>query len=214
MRSAFRALMLVVLVAACSERTTEPQTNEPVQVTITPESLELMMGETGTVSASVSGTTNAMVTFGTDDIFIATVDAAGVVTPVAPGRTTIRATSVADPTVHAFAEVNVLPGGQQLTSGVPVAGISGQPGSERFYRITVPAGASSLSVTTNGGSGAVELFVRFGAAPSMFVADCKSMESGNAESCIIQNPRPGTWYILLLGFFSYSNVTLRATVNG
>src|SRR5580765_6988255 len=40
-----------------------------------------------------------------------------------------------------------------LTSGVPVTNVSGAQGSLTYYKITVPAGATLLNVSTSGGSG-------------------------------------------------------------
>ncbi|RPJ20560.1 MAG: hypothetical protein EHM35_19310, partial [Planctomycetaceae bacterium] len=42
-----------------------------------------------------------------------------------------------------------------LTNGVPLAGQSGTSGSEKFYRIDVPAGQDALEILTTGGTGDV-----------------------------------------------------------
>src|SRR6185369_8523894 len=51
---------------------------------------------------------------------------------------------------------------QLLSGNTTVGGLSGVIGSETFYRIHVPAGATNLTVSTNGGSGDVDLFLKFG----------------------------------------------------
>jgi hypothetical protein len=97
-----------------------------------------------------------------------------------------------------------------LTSGTPVAGISGAVGSEQLFRIAVPAGRTRLTVTTTGGGEEedVDLFV------STMVAggnECVSESEASTETCIINNPVAGDWYILLRGFTAYTGVTLTAT---
>ena len=100
-----------------------------------------------------------------------------------------------------------------LTSGVAVTNIDGGEDSERVYRISVPAGAVLLSVETSGGTGDVDLVVRHGSTPTPTNFDCESFEIGNAETCDIDDPDAGDWYILLYGFEEYDNVSLVATVD-
>lgn len=99
-----------------------------------------------------------------------------------------------------------------LTSGVAVANIDGDEDSERTYRIAVPAGAAVLSIETTGGTGDVDMYVRFASAPTPTQTDCESTNLDNEELCEIDNPDAGNWYITLVGFEAYDNVTLTATV--
>ena len=100
-----------------------------------------------------------------------------------------------------------------LTSGVPVTGISGIDGSERLYRIVVPAGATRLTVTTTGPGDDVDLYVKGGAAPTPSVYECASETLSSDETCIVDGPAPGEWFILLTAWSDYSGVTLTATVS-
>src|SRR5690606_34649272 len=54
------------------------------------------------------------------------------------------------------------PGPGVLANGVPVTGLSGAAGSERFFTLQVPAGASNLVFQMAGGSGDADLYVRQG----------------------------------------------------
>lgn len=65
----------------------------------------------------------------------------------------------------------------------------------QYFTIDVPAGASTLDVSTSGGSGNVDLYVRFGADPSRASYDCRDTGGGNNETCSISNPAAGTWHI-------------------
>jgi hypothetical protein len=95
-----------------------------------------------------------------------------------------------------------------LTNGVPVTGLSGATGSNTFFTLAVPAGATNLSFVTSGGSGDADLYVRFGAQPTTTVRDCASESSTNAETCSFATPSTGTYHVLLYGFAAYSGVTL------
>ncbi len=132
------------------------------------------------------------------------------------GYSTAIQTSVA----NAWRAVNVavpLPGGGggtgdiPLTNGVSVTGISGSTGSQRFYTITVPAGRPSLTITTSGGTGDVDLYTRRGSRPTTTTYDCRPFRTGNAETCTVTNPAAGTYFILLNAYSTYSGVSLRAT---
>ena len=48
-----------------------------------------------------------------------------------------------------------------LTNGVPVTNISGATGSEQFWKLSVPAGKTSLVFTISGGTGDADLYVHF-----------------------------------------------------
>ena len=99
-----------------------------------------------------------------------------------------------------------------LTSGASVS-ISGASGSVRHFSVTVPAGATNLTVATTGGTGDPDLRIRFNAHPTDTTSDCSSANFGSDDSCDIAGPSSGTWYIRVSGFTSYANVSLTATVN-
>lgn len=98
-----------------------------------------------------------------------------------------------------------------LVNGVPVSGLSGATGTNTLYSIEVPAGASTLSITTSGGTGDLDLLVKRGQVPTAVVNDCSSGGGTNSESCTFSAPAAGTWYIRLQAFAAYSGATLVAT---
>ncbi|MEH8016427.1 S8 family serine peptidase [Rheinheimera muenzenbergensis] len=83
--------------------------------------------------------------------------------------------------------------------------------SWKHYTVTVPAGMSSLTVNTSGGSGDADLYVRRGAQPTTSSYDCRPYESGNTESCSFNNPQAATWYISVYGYSAVSGLTLTAS---
>jgi hypothetical protein len=98
--------------------------------------------------------------------------------------------------------------GNTLTNGVPVTGISGATGSQQFWTMTVPAGATNLVIQTSGGTGDADLYVRFGSAPNLTTYDCRPFTSGNAETCTFPAPSAGTWHVMLNGYAAYSGLSL------
>ena len=101
--------------------------------------------------------------------------------------------------------------GNVLTKDVPVTGISGATGNDQFWTMSVPAGATNLKFTTSGGTGDVDLYVRFGSPPTTTTNDCKSEGSTTAETCAIAAPSAGTYHVLLHAFATYSGVSLVGT---
>jgi hypothetical protein len=101
--------------------------------------------------------------------------------------------------------------GNVLQNGIAVSGLSGPTGSQQFWTITVPAGASNLKVQTSGGTGDADPYVRFGSAPTTATYDCGPVTGDNNETCTFPAPAPGTWHVLVDGYAAYSGMTLLAS---
>ncbi|MCB2383176.1 S8 family peptidase [Shewanella sp. SR1] len=97
-----------------------------------------------------------------------------------------------------------------LTNGVPVTNLSGATGTETLYKIVVPAN-SQLNITTSGGTGDVDLYVKAGAVPTTTSYDCRPYKNGNNESCSITVTQAGTYHVMLRGYANYSGVQLSAS---
>jgi pseudolysin/vibriolysin len=103
-------------------------------------------------------------------------------------------------------------GGSVLTSGVPVTGVSAALHAySTTYTIVVPAGRTNLTVTTSGGTGDGDLYVRAGSAPTTATYTCRSWVTGNTESCSINSPAATTYYIRVYGYTAAAGITLKAT---
>jgi hypothetical protein len=87
-----------------------------------------------------------------------------------------------------------------LTNGVPVTGLSGSAGVGQYFRIDVPAGQDSLEISTSGGTGDVDLYVKRGSLPTTTSYDYRPYKVGNNETVEVDNPASGTWYIMLRGY--------------
>ncbi|MEQ1512549.1 MAG: proprotein convertase P-domain-containing protein [Lysobacteraceae bacterium] len=99
-------------------------------------------------------------------------------------------------------------GGTVLSNGVPVTGLGAATGASLNYTMVVPTGASNLTFTTSGGTGDVDMYVKWNAAPTDTVYDCRPFASGNAETCTFATPSPGTYYVRLKAYATFAGVSL------
>ncbi|MGB0494874.1 MAG: PKD domain-containing protein [Kangiellaceae bacterium] len=114
----------------------------------------------------------------------------------ASGNTT-QSVTVVDPngpTTGGFTETNLSPSAGEILS----------------YTIDVPANATLLEVETSGGTGNVDLTIKFDSAPSRNDNDCLEIGAGNNHTCSITNPSEGTWFIVVRGAAASSGVQLDA----
>ena len=102
-------------------------------------------------------------------------------------------------------------GANELSNGVAKTGISGGQGSEIFYTLSVPAGASDLQFQLSGGSGDADLYVRRGSQPTTSTYDCRPWRSGNNETCSFSSPANDTYHVMIRGYSAYSGTSLVAT---
>jgi len=103
----------------------------------------------------------------------------------------------------------------ELQSGVPLDGIAMTDCCDaQFYQIEVPEGATRLTVQTTGGEGGdAFLYVSGGELPKWWDADCSSDNFSSAEeSCEIDDPVAGTYYIGLQAWVGFTDLSLTATV--
>jgi Zn-dependent metalloprotease len=98
--------------------------------------------------------------------------------------------------------------GGPLTNGVAKTGISAATGGEVNYTLVVPAGATGLKFVTSGGTGDLDMYVKFGSAPTDTVYDCRPYASGNAETCNIATAQAGTYYVRLKAYAAFSGASL------
>lgn len=124
-------------------------------------------------------------------------------------------------TVHAWNAINNV----SLTGSYSTSGGGLQPISEQETNISVgaqawtrywydlPAGYSSMTVAISGGTGDVDMYVRFGSQSTLNNYDCRPWKNGNSESCTFNNPASGRWHLDLYGYSAASGVTLTLQAN-
>lgn len=81
-------------------------------------------------------------------------------------------------------------------------------GNWLHYTITVPAGMSTLTVNSSGGTGDADLYVRRGSQPTTTSYDCRPYKNGNNESCSFTNPQAATYHVSLRAYSSFSGLKL------
>ena len=108
-----------------------------------------------------------------------------------------------------------------LAANSPLTPLSDVLSGDSHFKVTVPAGTTSLTIATSGGTGDVDLFVKFGrpavcsgstSVYELCYYDKYSANSGNAESVTFASPAAGDYYIDLNAYAAYSGVTLTATM--
>jgi hypothetical protein len=99
---------------------------------------------------------------------------------------------------------------QTLSTGVPVGPYASSQGALRYFRLAIPAGASSASFVISGTSGDCDLYVKRGAVPTTSVWDYRPYLSSSNETVNVTAPAAGDWYVMLRAYTAYSGVTLTA----
>ncbi|WP_222719236.1 M12 family metallo-peptidase [Actinokineospora xionganensis] len=112
-------------------------------------------------------------------------------------------------TIAAFRGGTATPA-NQLSRGTTLTGLSGASGSSTAYTLSVPAGATNLSFSTSGGTGDMDLYVKFGSAASTSSYDCRSTTSSSTERCAFTTAQAGTYHVTMYGYSAYSGVSLVA----
>jgi len=102
------------------------------------------------------------------------------------------------------------PDAAPITNGVPLTGLGGAAGDEILLALTVPEGASGLSILSYGGMGDVTLLASFDEEPTLGNADFRSERPGNNETLRIPTPQAGVYYIKLVGLKTFSGVSVLA----
>jgi hypothetical protein len=170
-----------------------------------------------------AGTSGATITAGTSS---ATADASGnyalsgfaagsyTVTPSKSGCTFSPASSsvtITSANVTANFTATCGSGDTQLTSGVALTGQSVALGGWKYYYITVPPGATNLTMATSAATGDVDVFTQFNAKPTASSYICRPYTASGNETCSAANPASGTWWLGVNGYAAGS-YTVTATV--
>ena len=104
------------------------------------------------------------------------------------------------------------PVSNELENAKPLKNINGAQDSWQYFKFKVPATASNLEISINGGNGDADLYTRFGQKPTFNTYDCRPWEDGNNETCDpVATPQQGYYYIGINGYNSFSGVTLIAS---
>lgn len=109
-------------------------------------------------------------------------------------------------------KIDTQPAITTLSNGQPTQGVTGTTGSWKYFKITVPPGATQMNVSMAGPSGGDgDMYIRFGGLPSATAWDIRPYVNGSNEVANINNPPPGDFYIAIYGYAAYSGVSLNVS---
>ena len=105
---------------------------------------------------------------------------------------------------------------EELTDGVLVNHLAAPAAEMLTFRFEVPPGTNRLDVLANLSSAVddADLYVRYGAPPTPTEYDCSGRVVDNNETCRIDSPAVGTWYVGLYALNAFRGVMLTATNTG
>ena len=93
-------------------------------------------------------------------------------------------------------------------------GLSAGTGNQlTFSHVTAP-GSQGIRFDMAGGSGDADLYVRFGAAPTTSVYDCRPYLNGNTESCQFEPNQIGTYHVMIHAYAAFSGLDLTVSEAG
>jgi endonuclease I/PKD repeat protein len=95
-----------------------------------------------------------------------------------------------------------------IQNGVVKTELSGALSSQQFFVMDIPVGATNLSFNISGGTGDADLYVRFGALPTLSTYDCRPYVGGNSEDCPIANIQAGTYQVMIVAYSAFSGLSL------
>ena len=96
-----------------------------------------------------------------------------------------------------------------------VTGQSVAASAWKYYYITVPSGATNLTLATTSATGDVDIYTQSGAKPTSSSYVCRPYTSSGNESCSATNPAAGTWWLGVYGYAAGSfTVTGTYTLGG
>ena len=107
-----------------------------------------------------------------------------------------------------------------ITSGESIQVTLDGSGDEAFYKLQVPAGTDSVTVTMDGPSCGLfgcsfdaDLYTRDAQRPTDSQYDCRPYQSGSDETCTDSSPNTGWLYIRIDSYSGSGTVTLTATTS-
>ena len=121
-----------------------------------------------------------------------------------------RVLNLTNPTIANFrtGPTTPPPSGNELQNNQTIT-VSGAKNSEQLFTFTAPSGTQQVTITTSGGTGDLDLYVKYNGTASSNNYDCRPYRNGNSESC--SDNRSGDYSIMVKGYTAFSNVSLTAS---
>ena len=112
----------------------------------------------------------------------------------------------------AFAAVGVAcPGGGGGGTSGSWTNLSASTGNWVDNTVSLPSGVGNLTANMSGGTGDADLYLNPGSYPLTNRYVCRPYLIGNNETCSINSPQSGTWYLSAHAYSTFSGVTIAYT---
>ncbi|NBW80696.1 PKD domain-containing protein [bacterium] len=101
----------------------------------------------------------------------------------------------------------------EVRNGIPLKNLSATQPNNAVFVLKVPEGVSRVDIGTTGGTGDVDLYVKFGEPASKGTWDRRPYKPGNEETATFagSDAKAGVYFIMLNAFRSFQGVTLNAS---
>jgi subtilisin family serine protease len=101
-----------------------------------------------------------------------------------------------------------------LLFGVAKSSIALALNAQKYYQVAVPPLSTALKIAITGATPDADLYVRYNDAPDLTHWDCRPLTTTSNETCTVDFPSAGTYYVMLRASVAFTGVTLRATIGG
>ncbi|GIG59399.1 protease [Longispora fulva] len=103
------------------------------------------------------------------------------------------------------------PDTRALAKGCQRSNLSASQGGLVYFFVYLPAGTTTLTITTSGGTGNADLYYNSGAWATRQVYSARSTNAGNSETLTVRNSSAGYRYVSLYGASAFSGVNISTT---
>lgn len=105
---------------------------------------------------------------------------------------------------------------ERLQVGTALTDLAGGHGSARMWAVDVTADLMCLEIRLQDGTGDADLYLRYGEPPDLQAFDYRPFVVGNDERIHVEQPRAGTWYLMVHGAEAYegARMSLRCRMGG
>ncbi|ODA35968.1 M4 family metallopeptidase, partial [Veronia pacifica] len=96
----------------------------------------------------------------------------------------------------------------EIENGEIISNLSADMGEEALFNFSLPDDVQTVTVTTSGGTGNVDIYLKKAQHPSESDYDCRSNGDNNTEACEINSPESGQYFVKLVAIEDYTDVSL------
>jgi hypothetical protein len=102
----------------------------------------------------------------------------------------------------------------EMLNGLSVRNLGETYGKAHYFTVEVPECVPQLTFKMYGGYGDADIYVRYGAVPTLSDYDYRPYLVGNDETVEIVSPEQGLWYVMIHAYNTFDGVTLEGYSRG